>query len=123
VHRDEQLRMGFCDVEVIVEDGDRRDHVIGEPPPLRSRCASRLLNADSQFDNRDRRNCNVVIVRDRVSRRIPGTLSADEIRESRRSRVSAAPRWSLILESHRARHAKTDQLRAFAASFSRRIHG
>lgn len=32
-HGDEKLRMHLCDVEVVVNDGERGDHVLDEAPP------------------------------------------------------------------------------------------
>jgi hypothetical protein len=96
-HRDEQLCMGFCDVEVVVEDGDRRDHVVDEALPPHSRCPSRQLDADFQLGNRDRRDCNVVIVRDRVTRRVPGAFSVDEVR--RVEKKSRQCRSSMVTSS------------------------
>jgi len=91
-HCDEKLCMGFCDMEVVIDNGDRRDHVVDEALPLHSRRTPRQLNADSQLSNCDRCDRGVVIILDRVASPDLGAFRVDEVggieQKSRQSRSS-----------------------------------
>ena len=62
-HGDEKLRMGFCDIEVVVDDRDRRDDVFDEALSFSTRRIPSELGSDYQLSDRDRRDRDVIIVR------------------------------------------------------------
>jgi hypothetical protein len=63
-HDYEKLRMGFCDLQVVVDNRNRCDDVCHELLTSHARRAARQLDPDAQLGDGDRRDRDVVIFGD-----------------------------------------------------------